>query len=232
MDDLEFRRRMMQMNKRGGGGGELSDYVQDGLVWHLDGIERGSNTNKWRELINGVDMNLDDPSLMESNCINCTRDRGYGAYLVDNTISVDGVNGTVEVVIHPANDLSGRTAFVFAGNISYSSQNAILALYGGTTVYHTINNAPVHRLNTTSGAMIISANNTLAIQNGVELSKSGSDNYNTSTIRLQVGYKGSTDAQFLGRIYAIRVYNRRLTQEEILQNQRNDNIRFNLGLSI
>lgn len=221
---------MMQMNKRGGGG--LDGYIQDGLAFHLDGIERGDNPNRWHELVNGVDMILDDPSLMESNCINCTRDRGYGAYLADNTISVDGFNGTVEVVIHPANDLSGRTSFVFAGNINYSSQNAILALYGGTTVYHTINNAPVHRLNTTSGAMIISANNTLAIQNGAELSKSGSDYYNTGTSRLQVGYSGSINNQFFGRIYAIRVYNRRLTQEEILQNQRNDNIRFNLGLSI
>lgn len=36
-----------------GGGGDISDYVQDGLVLLLDGKNKGSDPTAWTDLVNG-----------------------------------------------------------------------------------------------------------------------------------------------------------------------------------
>ena len=41
---MERRREMMQISETPGG--RLSDYVQDGLILHLDGKEKGNNAGK------------------------------------------------------------------------------------------------------------------------------------------------------------------------------------------
>ena len=46
--------------------------------------------------------------------------------------------------------------------------------------------------------------------------------------------RGASDIYdvFNGQIYSIRIYNRQLTEAEVLNNQRIDNTRFNLGLAV
>ena len=53
----------------GSGGGELSDYVQDGLIFHLDGIERGNTAGHWIDRIGNVDFVFEN-GVSESNSIN------------------------------------------------------------------------------------------------------------------------------------------------------------------
>ena len=55
----------------------------------------------------------------------------------------------------------------------------------------------------------------------------------TNVIRIGKGTSGGASSNyFTGNLYSIRVYNRKLTQEEMLKNQQVDNKRFNLLLSL
>jgi hypothetical protein len=76
----------------------------------------------------------------------------------------------------------------------------------------------------------------LCIENGIQKSLSSSDYWtisgDTSTMRLGQAFSGgATQFPLNGDIYAIRIYNRRLTSEEMLNNQILDNQRFGLGLT-
>lgn len=48
----ELRRRMMMQQ----GGEPLPEYIQDGLVFWLDGIDKGNITGKWIDLIGGIEF--------------------------------------------------------------------------------------------------------------------------------------------------------------------------------
>lgn len=84
------------------------------------------------------------------------------------------------------------------------------------------------------GVTSLSLNN--CISNGIKITNYesfGSFAPNSGN-RFTIGYRqySSVEMRLLGEIYCIRMYNRTLTDNEILHNQRIDNRRFNLGLNI
>lgn len=80
-----------------------------------------------------------------------------------------------------------------------------------------------------SHAKVISSTDTKIIVDGKSIAIN--NNYLTGNYE---GYYvgGANNRTFNGNICAIRIYNRRLTDDEILYNQRVDNLRFNLGLDL
>lgn len=101
-----------------------------------------------------------------------------------------------------------------------------------------LDNNAFYNLNKNVGNNTISLNVNLGVQNGQTISRGTDSDYWTSggdfNSNFNIGYNNLDYGRFFftGKIYAIRIYSKLLTQAEMINNQRVDNTRFNLGLSI
>ena len=71
-----------------------------------------------------------------------------------------------------------------------------------------------------------------AIANGVGMTAYGNTYLSGRSGTYSYIGRRSNGNYFYGKIYSIRIYNRTLTEAEILANQNVDNLRFNLGLTL
>jgi hypothetical protein len=206
-------------------------YITDGLVLRMDGIEKGSTAGAWTDRVTGHVFEAVNGFMDGENYVGLNAESSQ--YLRNSTlnIGVEKTDSTIEVVI---SDYSNGMMIFFpkvARQIAFgtrASSNNIIWSSGGscdTVVYD--NNSKIFSITYQSGYQ-----NALALVNGVVPSLSsgnyfdGADNtYNYIGCRPNNNYATA-------KIYAIRIYNRCLTLEEMLHNQRVDNARFNLGLTI
>lgn len=224
MGQMINRRRVM------GGDGVLpaSSYIQDGLIFQLDGWEKGDKVDQltWTDLKGGVEvhaLNPTDPYIkFEKNYV---ENMDYNHAMQSNTDSTLPPNSdyTVEICVIPK---AYRGVCFYSGN-STTNNIVVYANLTGTTwqflqhrggwLYQVVPNNPY----------TISANLNQGMANGVLLTEVGASDYWTMTNSTGLTTRGMTE-----KLYAVRIYNRRLTQDEMLFNQRLDNQRFNLGLDI
>ena len=237
MGTLLNRRRYM-----GGGGTQsyipASNYIQDGLIFQLDGIEYGDIVGHWIDLKQSGDFTMDSramkndygflfPAVAQGNYIYCEMDGGIANLpsYTDFTIEYvyqDRLNGSAsgaEVVLF-------NTKSIAAGPFirSISTSNIIFA---GKYIwpYQNAQNKPksTPAITAASATVTITANN-LGVVNKEEVTLTNNG----------AGY-GAGSAVYIGSqnnceytLCAIRIYNRNLTKEEISFNQDLDKIRFKL----
>lgn len=219
-------RRMMMMFTRpvdsGGGGDEPTPeppYVTDGLVFRLDGIEKGKNEGTWTDLVGGI-------TFTNNNVINTDYGwsfNGSSSYFYSTSVLTGSSNHTVEVCFKPDNtntyclfSCNNRTQY---NNLFYKNGNNItFSQYANTyTIALSANQKYSVSLNLDRGLL-----------NGISISKnSNTDYWNNSDF--WIGRRAAGN-YFKGEIYSIRLYNRKLSQEEQLRNFSIDNERFNLEL--
>ena len=216
MGTLLNRRRYMGSKK----GYDENSYIQDGLVFQLDGINKGTTDGTWTDLKGG---------LVFTN---------YGA--------VEDANGFTF-----ANNAYMRITSSFSPNENYTIESSfycttkgVVISSGNSTKYNLfmylsdglfLQRANKYKYDITMNAnSIVSVNDSLGYINGrIAQRLSQSDYWESDGTNIGCSYYGSSPRRwFSGKIYAIRVYNRKLTSEELLYNQKVDNVRFNLGLSI
>lgn len=192
-------------------------YVQDGLVFQLDGIEKGGVDGVWKDLVGNKDFTL-------FNCItnpNNIEFNGTNSQGIAETLGFDSATHTLE--------------FIYSG-----TKVAGVPFFGGPTSEYLCvmpQGTPLRRLtfgtgmkylsNPASELKMISANADGIILNGNKVGTSAELEANASyndTIACLGHYKYAN--RFLGKIYAIRVYNRKLSYEEMIQNQAIDSVRF------
>lgn len=235
----------------------IDGYVQNGLVFHLDGIETGSNdTHTWIDLIGGTKFNLTSgcEKVFESNTgyVNF-RGTQWSYARADKTCldNLDLSNCTIEAVYVVRNYYSSSYRHVpvfFAGYAYDNLQNHI----GLMTQSYTANNFNFAPSSNSSkrwilgpdtidkfGIMQVSLSNTIGNINGLDASPTGNTmsrghNRDFATVGAMLTYNERSrqwsDMDFLnGKVYSIRVYNRCLTQSEINQNRQTDTTRFGLG---
>lgn len=202
-----------------GSGGELSDYVQDGLVLHLDAIDRGTaDADKWINLKESSHIFTLYNCVLGTNYVQFDGTSSYGSRASNWRYS----DATIEVV-----------AIANADGFVYCERSGMMARLTTGTQFVFSNNASRGRI--TTGGVCNSANSSAAVVDGVDCTSliTGSD-YGTNTSDVvTIGKRQASSAGFFGgKIYAIREYSRKLTVAEMIQNQKVDNIRFNLGLNI
>ena len=223
----EFRRRlMMAAFAGGGGGGVVCPYEQTGLVFWLDGIEKGGNSGSWTDLIGGLVLtnhgctfNADNVELDGTN------------YLDNNTagLIVDTQSGyTIECCIQRD---SSASYTLFVQNYQHS---AAIQIISNLALISTSERAAFLSLSFQTGYnYALSFNQTRGLMNGVAKTPTANVGYaNYSQANISIGCRNQGEGHFIGKIYSIRIYNRELTQAEMLSNQQVDNQRFNLGLNI
>ena len=226
MNPLLIRRRGMMA--QGGGGGSIGDYIQNGLVFHLDGIEKGVTNNAWTDRIGGIVFT----SSNAEELVNSWR-TGSGKKLINSSSFVfDSRTNTIEVVMERESPNSTQSD-IFS---SLDTSCIILSVDSGY-IYISHRNEPGFRLSSNTPGLTsiapycVSARQNLAVVNGVSKTTTGNASIGSSTYN-SIGSRGNGNYPFSGKIYAVRIYDRFLSESEMLHNQTVDNIRFNLGLNL
>ena len=201
-------------------------YISDGLVFWLDGIEKGNIHGSWKDLMGGGHVFTNHGGVFHDDRV--TLDGA--SYLDSNTgnINADG-GGTVEVCFRK----TGGSSFVL---LTQNINNTLGFMWVSNMMLCTTTLGPVYtnQALTVGDKYTISINTARLVRNGNAFSPAvQSGGYvDGSVSNIVVGAKSESQHLFIGDIYSIRVYNRQLSQAEMLENQQIDNERFNLALSI
>ena len=223
MIDLMQRRREMVQSQ------QSIDYITDGLVLHLDGINRGTtDASRWVDIIGGYEFYTADgtDAVWGNNHLVIPK-----PMYCDDIFTVGSArNYTLECVFAIDVKKNGRIYSNKGANGGIYSVIPGLGLYGNnwlltnTTTKRTLGYATM----AAGGTYCYSMNfQPVAVINGSIITSFGSaDFYTANAQHASLGYN------IQGKIYSIRIYNKMLTTDEMLSNQRVDNQRFNLGLTI
>lgn len=222
---LLLRRRGMMMAQ---GGGIDNPYIQNGLVFWLDGIEKGSTPNAWTDRIGGIVFTSDNAEELT----NAWR-TGSGKKLINSTSLIfESRTSTIELAIE-RESLDNTQSDIF----SSLDTSCITLSIDNAYIYISHRNEIGFRIQSTTPGLssiapyCVSVRQNLAVVNGVSKTTTshaavGSSTYNS------IGSRGNGNYPFSGKIYAVRIYDRFLSESEMLHNQSVDNIRFNLGLNL
>ena len=200
-------------------------YIQDGLIFWLDGINKGNDPTAWTDLIGGYTFPYSEGAVIESNGVANIYSKSVqqAFHAPANTHTIEGVS----------NYCSTPYGILLYGK---QSGDVVLANGGGIiTTGNSINFGEQCRMFKTNlrTPTTVSCHDDFLMLNGnihtyTEVTN-WAQGYGSGFViggRYSYGYKNTS------KIYSIRIYNRRLTEEEMLHNQRIDNVRFNLGLNI
>lgn len=214
------RRRQIMMAQ----GQAQESYITDGLTLWLDGIDKGNVSGSWVDKVGGyVFAGVNNP-VFGDNYVQTGGDNG--GYLTNSDFaSISADTGTIEVAISDYTLTS--TAVVYMPN---AGTNLAMGLLTSSAIVWTSTPTAYPKLNYTTGQKTISVNNTQSV---IDLSSASfatsSDSLGSGTNTNFIG-KRSSGSPFNGKIHSIRIYNRLLSEAEMLHNQQVDNTRFNLGL--
>ena len=221
--DALLRRRMMMMAGSGPTPPTPLSYITDGLVAHFDGIDKGSDSTKWTSLVGSAYYTLNTHSSVETNAIVMD---GAGVITGTNRVSIGGKAGTIEVCAQYLG--TAGSAIVLNG----SASGQLCFIIGGAGYGFCVNGGS-NQWNTTKVALFTcSANNSRCMLNGTVVGTKATNNWTSYSDTIGGRASGSNKYYANIRIYSIRMYNRLLSEAEMLNNQKVDNIRFSLGFSI
>ena len=223
-------------------------YIQDWLVAHWDGVENAGrgvhdpSATVWKDLVAGYEFNLnnvvvDADRMTFSGTISDGLVNSYGVLSASDTEStfVAAKNGTMEVVFRSS---SGAASQVFlqapaTSGIAFGIWNTSLMLNFSSSVSSVNKAAFTFTSGTATNSVSVrydACAPVSALANGLALDASSDKSYwsypngETQTF---IGARASRkNNPFAGSIYCIRLYNRRLTDDEIAANQSVDRKRF------
>ena len=201
-------------------GYDENSYIQDGLVFWLDGSQE-IVSNSWTDIIGGIVFTADGFT------------KGtYGYSIVGNgakttsDLSFPYDTSTLEIVCvsHPRD--SGKQVF-YCGK-----QNMIsFQFYQGTVITQTprgekypyTTDSKMHSFSNSKNGFYIDSS---------PITSTGTDGISLNGTGTSIGAKYRGTEVYRLEIACIRIYNRVLSQSEVLFNVKIDNERFNLGLTI
>ena len=176
---------------------------------------------KWTDLIQGIEFTGTNVSLTDG-----VPTFGGSAYYQGEEIYHDPDNTTIEVVFY--NQVSsGWKALYFENSKSNSRIKRAVGFDRSSGEYIAFGCGTANRNNPSFTIPLnefvrlsISGTNVLAIQNGTKSTTTRSDYFGKNDLaNTFIGTRDKSGYNFVGKIYAIRIYNRLLTEQEILANQ-------------
>jgi hypothetical protein len=227
--DLLTQRRAMMMAQ-----GTEPQYVTDGLIHWLDGIDKGASDGTWVDLIGGhVYTNYGHVTPISNGFyFDGVDDRFY-----NNTFKVvtTPTTHTIEVVLSEAQVGSSGGFCLFTSHATAYTDKRFYVAFVGFKSKICLSAAEAYPMyNYTSAEdikSIVSCPDGRCYINNVP-SVSDENNYyscTTTANRVGVGYYSGSERHFYkGNIHAIRIYDRSLTAEEVAHNYALDLRRFNL----
>ena len=227
-------------------------YVTDGLIAYWDGIDNTGNghdasATKWTDIVGGYELTMRETThtTWDTNAISFDGNTAQGLYC--DSFWTRPTNATIEIVLKPESNLTQGVATFDRSDATVSGSNydaRRILLYNDNTVGFVgkSGNTYSNPLSNHYAERKLVAEYTdftvdKALINGQEVT-TGSQTHSytfsgSPQIRIGAQTFGNTgQAPYAGKIYAMRVYNRKLTAEELSKNLSYDNTRFNLGLTL
>jgi hypothetical protein len=196
----------------------------DGLVLWMDGINKGNVTGAWVDQIAGhVFRGVNNP---EFGSDYIATDAVGNSYLTNTSLPpYRSENATIEIALSDHDD---STQLVFMpptapGGVALGLYESARIIWASDTRRPMV---------IASDVKTASVNNSNAMVNGISAANAGTEIWVGGTSGTSYIGRRATGNPYTGKIHAIRIYNRILTPEEMLFNQRIDNKRFSLGLTI
>lgn len=201
-------------------------YIKDGLVLWMDGAEKGNTAGAWVDRANGHVFTSVNGFTNGADYVGL--DKTLNQYLRCSTFEgPSSTDGTIEIVITDYTPQSIIFMPIRSDKMAFG-----ISTNGATAICTTsrLKTVSIH-----SGAKVFSVcNNVRAVVDGTPTIFGSNDAWAYfDTTYAYIGRRNtSSNYQATAKIHAIRIYNRHLSEAEILHNQRIDNIRYKLGLSI
>lgn len=199
----------------------LRQYITDGLIFRLDGIDIGSDPSAWTDLVGNIKFTPNNVT----RGTNCFIFDGSSSYMVgDKKVPLVATNDTYTIEIVMSVSKTG-TNYIFNGgtgtDIHFVDNGQLTIRASSNTAYSNSNNSILSTY---------SINHSSGYKNKVALSQVGTDYWSDGGVTNAFIGGGTPGRRFGGSIYAIRIYNRILTQEEVLLNQQSDILRFGITI--
>lgn len=209
------RRRYMGATK----GYNENSYIQDGLIFQLDGIAKGNSADlsTWVDLKGGlvftqegVVESLDNGWKFDGTC-----------HFTCSTLMSGSNNYTIEVC---------SSKYITWHNGTWSSGYPVWYWIGNNLLFiqrtTPVNYSNISRILNSPFTASLNLDN--CYFNKTLYTGRGSSNFYSDNSKFEIGY--FRNAHSTGTMYAIRIYNRRLTSEEQLHNMDVDMKRFNISV--
>lgn len=206
-----------------------TEYVSDGLIFHIDGILDQSRIPKPL-----VAAGLEGKSFTEYRGTVARNSANNGWYfdggtclnIQGNTEAVSYATSTIEIVFKDYNGFT-KNNFMFGTGRS-DGNNIIAATNTAPKFVYTPEANPAYEIQSTTDIVTISASSALGMLNIQPLTASGSHSFTRWGTVSVGGRPNYTSTDLYGEIYAIRVYDRQLSISEVRNNQKLDMLRFNI----
>lgn len=199
-------------------------YIQDGLIFQLDGIDKGPNEGAWTDLKGGIVFTNHGATALD-NCWQFVYSQKD--YMDSSTIIPTTNTCTVEVAYYSTR----QSTFIIISGDRYNSHLAVY-MVSASEILFMQNQKKASCNNSLNHNHVFSFNNTTKYFD-LNTCETSTSTYYNNTAMTYIGKRNWGGGNYFnGKIYAIRVYNRSLTADEMLHNQQIDNVRFNLGLTL
>lgn len=195
------------------------DYIKDGLVFWLDGIDRGGEDDKWVDLVGGV-------AFTPNSNVMWGEDYVQGVLRASEAVGFPVRESTIEyAATNITNWPVGQHLLVF--NSGTTDGICIGPTQSMLILTHSSANSIIYRDNSfgMAGGHCASGNCERMLHNLITNDKPSTGNQ--WNLRGPVAYVNYGNLA-IARIHSIRIYNRLLTEEEMRHNQEVDKRRFNL----
>lgn len=199
-------------------------YIKSGKIFHLDGLNMGDTEGSWTDLVGGIVFGNHGATKLTNGW---SFAGNANSYLQNSYVFPANANYTIEVCF--LNQNTGCSLFMSGDN---TTNRILFYILGATSILFLQGKSRANCACTTGIKHVVSANVDNAYIDFQSATFGATTSYN-NTKETFVGKRGwTTGSPYKGDVYAIRIYNRKLSAVEMLHNQRVDNERFNLGLDI
>jgi hypothetical protein len=212
-----IRRRIMNVGKP-----KEDEYISEGLVFHLDGAD--ATTSTWVDKVGGVEFAMHNVTLDADGGVVFSGTGSYGNY--PNNLNFPISTHTIEVVVKRAsNDMACVFMINAADNVAFgfsSGINYIVTKSGNSNkrvAWEIIDN----------GLHVYSVKTNKAFSDGNTMAPRSPDTWYLRQGGTFVGSRSADNAAFKGSVYQIRIYNRQLSDKEILHNQAIDMAKYGIN---
>ena len=223
MGELLRRRAMMAPSGAGPSPVECP-YITDGLIFWLDGINRGGVSGQWTDLIGGKTFTLYGVTELANGVVFSSS--GYGTH--DGPISANWADETLEFAVGSMS-LKNKCFLCPASASPVGIGYISASTYGNFNI--NIDGASANRWAGPDTGSRISANSSYAVADGSSINKSSTDYWGANkTATTYLGCRNTTSrSKYInGTLYSLRIYSRHLSIAEMQANQVVDVARFSL----
>ena len=205
----------------------INQYVTSGLVIWLDGIKntrngRNTSSTKWEDLSgNGYDCTYySSKTLGDNYCI------PNGGMAIAKSLTISD-SYTMEIVLKSIPNSDSTQMIAAQGS---SARHTMWISKPGNVVFGAGSN---NAYNIPYGDLVSEVNTCVStgyLNGSAYTFTVGGGSWSSAAKTRLFAYTSNTNYKTISRIYALRVYNRALSANEILQNYNADKIRFNSGI--